>query len=110
MKKFNVIIENINRREFVSYDVIPYFVRCYKALKKCEKKPSSFEEFKKFVEDRSRYMFWCRCEYEIILTSWPPSKKGLDDGKKIDVHWQIMMNIDIITDIVMKECLGRKDK
>ena len=49
MKKFNVIIENINRRDFVSYDVIPYFVRCYKALKKGEKKPSSFEEFKKFV-------------------------------------------------------------
>ena len=108
MKKFNVIIEDINRREFVSYDVIPYFVRCYKALKKCEKKPSSFEEFKKFVEDRSRYMFWCRCEYEVILSSWPPSKNGLDDGKKIDVHWQIMMNIDIITDIVMKECNSLK--
>lgn len=104
MKSFNVIVEDINRGEFVPYDVIPYFVRCYRELKKSDDVPVSIDEFKKFVEDKSRYMYWSRCEYEVILSSWPPSKNGVDDGKKIDVHWQVMMNIGLIAEIVMDEC------
>lgn len=107
MKQFNVIFHDTNEGDFIKYDVIPYFVRCYKNKKKQKNKelPSTFEEFKKFVENESRYMFWSRCEYELILSSWPPIKNERE--KKIDIHWQIMMNIDNITDIVMNECLKK---
>lgn len=110
MRSFNVIVEDINRKEFVPYDVVPYFVNCYKALKKSDEKPSTLDEFKKFVKSKSLYMYWSRCEYEIILSSWPPSKNGLDDGVKVDVHWQIMMNLDIVSEIVMDECIHPKMK
>ena len=39
MKEFNVIIYEPNRKQFEPYDVIPYFVKCYKKLRrKCKEK------------------------------------------------------------------------
>ena len=96
MKQFNVIVEDINSRQFVSYDVIPYLVDRYKEAKT---KPKTFEEFKVFVKKESMYQWWSRCEYEVILKSWPTG----NIEKKIDVHWQVMMNIDIIAEILMEE-------
>lgn len=96
MKQFNVIVEDINSRKFIPYDVIPYLVHRYKEAKT---KPKTFEEFKVFVEKESMYQWWSRCEYEIVLKSWPTG----NIEKKIDVHQQVMMNIDIITKILMNE-------
>ena len=62
---------------------------------------SLFEEFKKFVESNSMYMYWSRCEYEVILLDWPNQKTH----KKIDIHWQIMNNIDLVTNILMENVL-----
>ena len=84
-----------------------------------------------WIRDRSHYMFWGRCEYECLLASWPfgsyKMKEKLKefltpdfdiedltqsinfyniiiaDMHKIDVHEQIMMNIDVITDILFEE-------
>ena len=103
MKKFNVIVEDINRKEFIPYDVIPYLVDCYKKIKNKDEIPVSVSDFREFVKRKSMYQWWCRCEYEVLLDSWP----NKDIEKKIDVHWQIMMNLDIITDIVMDECRGQ---
>lgn len=94
MKSFNVIWENFNARKFEPYNIMPYFINKYI---KAENKPKTFDEFKKFIESESMYMFWGRCEYEIIISDWPPSGKE----EKWDIHRQIMMNIDIITEILM---------
>lgn len=86
--------------------------------------PKTFNEFKQFIKDKSQYQFWSRCEYEIVLSPWPyilaPNegydtskendvetwkehwKKHLESCDKWDIHDQIMMNIDIITELVMK--------
>lgn len=96
MRKFNVIIEDVNRREFIPYNVIPYLVKQYKEAKN---KPTAFEEFKTFIEKESKHQWWARCEYEVILKEWPTGQRE----EKIDVHWQVMMNIDIITEILMEE-------
>lgn len=101
MKHFNVIIEDINSRKFIPYDVIPYLVQCYHEEKD---KPETIEEFKTFIERHSKYQWWSRCEYEIVLKSWPTG----DVEKKIDVHQQVMMNIDIIVEILMEEINGTK--
>ena len=34
MKQFNVIVEDVNSRKFISYDVIPYLIHCYKETRK----------------------------------------------------------------------------
>ena len=100
IKSFNVINFNFNSNEFEAYDVMPYLVGCYKNEKK-NKRPVTFDEFNKFVESNSMYMYWSRCEYEVILLDWPNQKTH----KKIDIHWQIMNNIDLVTNILMENVL-----
>ena len=121
MKEFYVINHDINSGNFIKYNIMPYLIESYR---KSKDKPKTVEEFKEFIKKKSMYQWWSRCEYEIILSPWPyktsPSerydKKGENDieawkqhweshlktCKKIDVHWQVMMNLDIITEILMK--------
>ena len=94
MKSFYVIVYDINRKTFVPYDIIPYLEKCYYEE---TNKPKTLEEFKDFVKNQSMYRWWSRCEYEIILESWPSTNVN----EKWDVHRQVMMNIDIITSILM---------
>ena len=97
MRQFNVILWDINRRDFVPYDIIPYFVREYEYAVERKTEPKTTEEFKEFVVRWGRYQFWARCEYEIVLTDWPILKTQ----KKIDVFEQIKMNLDLIVELVM---------
>ena len=99
MKQFNVIIEDINSKKFVPYDVMPYLVQCYYEAGETDDRPGTIEEFKTFIERHSMYRWWSRCEYEIVLQSWP---KG-DIENKIDVYLQVKMNIDVITKLLMDE-------
>ena len=120
MKEFNVIVYNVNSKKFEPYNIIPYLVSCYNKKKE---KSQTFDEFKEFVRNESMYQWWSRCEYEIILGPWPyttsPSerydkkgednieawkehwKKHLNECQKIDVHDQVMMNLDVITSLVI---------
>lgn len=97
MEKFNVIIENINSRKMQPYDVIPYLVSEYQEAKD---KPTTFEEFKEFVKRKAQYQWWGRCEYEIIISEWPNPLNR--EGEKWDVYQQLMMNLDIVTNLLIK--------
>lgn len=99
MKSFNVIVEDVNTREFIPYDIIPYLISQYENSKN---KPTTFKEFKEFIIKEAKYQWWGRCQYEIILDSWPTG----NNREKIDVYWQITMNIDIITEIIMEEIVN----
>lgn len=135
---FNVIVHGYNCKGVKAHDIMPYLMNCYKETKKSKrawkKTPVTFEEFKQFVTDESRYMYWARCEWECLIGHWPfGSKKmtedlvkyvrehlhanfDLDDWKfnidvcniviadmeKIDIYWQIMNNIDVVTKLLME--------
>lgn len=94
---FYVINEDVNAKEFKKYNVMPYFVNCYNEAK-VKDRPKTFEEFKDFVECKSMRMYCCRCEYEIVLKSLI----GFAEDEKIDVDWQVKMNIDLITELLMQ--------
>lgn len=96
MREFNVIVEDINSKKFIPYNVIPYLEKCYYEEKD---RPSTLDEFKTFIERYSMYQWWSRCEYEIILKDWPSGSTE----KKIDVHQQVMMNINVVAEILMRE-------
>lgn len=95
MNSFYAIVYDINRKTFIPYDVIPYLKKCYY---EAADKPETLEEFKNFVERQSMYQWWSRCEYEIILSDWPSQCQQ----KKIDVHYQIMANLDAVTKVLME--------
>ena len=97
------------------------------------KKPSNKKELKNWIINISTYKFWSKCEYEFLMGAWPFGSYKMDedimeylnnnpdfniknfndnidftniiirDMYKIDVHEQILMNIDIITDILAVE-------
>ena len=102
IKSFNVILYDVNRKIFIKYDVLPYFISCYKEKRK--EKPKTFEEFKSFVMAKSQYMYWARCQYEIILSDWPCSNTTY----KLDVHEQIMNNIDLVTVLLMNNVIKKE--
>ena len=99
-------------------------INLYRDALKHWKVPETFEEFKQFVKVESLHQFWSRCEYEIVLGPWPyvssPSegydkskendldawkqhwKKHLQSCDKLDIHDQIMMNLDVVTQLVME--------
>lgn len=115
---FNVIVWDFNKQKFVPYDILPHLRDClnkrkeifenYRKTEEYKKSehpdenlifPSTFDELKEFIRKESVCKWWARCEYEIILVDWPNHTKS----EKIDVYWQIMQNIDIITNILYKE-------
>ena len=98
MKQFNVLLWDINKRELTTYDVLPYFRKRYKDLKKKDR-PSTKEQWTEFVRIEGMYMYWSRCEYDIIISDWPSKTKEF----KIDVWQQIENNLDLVVDILMSE-------
>ena len=100
MNQFNVLNWGINRNELEPYDVLPYFRKCYEECKKKDR-PKTANEWEEFIRRKGMYMFWSRCEYEIIISPWPPQKKNV--SVKIDVWQQIEMNLDLIVELLMNE-------
>lgn len=46
------------------------------------------------------YYFWAKCEYEVIVSGWPP-REGSD--RKIDIYTQLKENWDIFKELVFRE-------
>ena len=96
-KEFKVITWAFNEDKMEWYDVIPYFVRMYKSIKKSVDRPKTFEEFKSFVKKEGYYLFWAKCEWEVIVHGWPVYKAD----HKMDVWEQIENNLDNVVEILM---------
>ena len=129
-KKFNVLLRDFNKKKPIHYDVLTYFRREWAERYK-DIPVKTKEDLKKWIKDLSQYQFWSRCEYEFLIAKWPfggwqltedmekfiATNPDLKDNKTnidmcniitkemdvIDVHEQIMMNIDIVTDILYDE-------
>ena len=89
-----------------------------------KKYKDNFEEFANSIRDSLQYYYWSKCEYETIITSWPPyieneeldrlnkekaerikesgkfyrTSVQLNVGHKIDIYTQVMMNWDRFID------------
>ena len=55
------------------------------------------EKFAEKLESAARYCFWCRCEYEVVISEWPPvNRERFPDRKevaiKVDIFSQLQMN------------------
>lgn len=94
---FNVILFDFNSGRFIPYNVIPYLIQ---ELNKLKEAPDSFDTLKERILGISMYQWWARCQYEIILGDWPNNQVN----QKIDVHYQINNNIDILTKLILNFC------
>lgn len=103
IEPYYVIVWNFNKDQIDKYNIMDYLIECYKETKKSKKliTPQTFEECKKFILDKSIYMFWSRCEYECIVHGFSFKKNKY----KLDVYQQIEMNIDVITKHFMNQII-----
>ena len=56
-----------------------------------------------FEEEMRRYLmyyYWSKCEWEVIISHWPPRQDARD--VKIDVYDQVMLNWDVFREYVWK--------
>lgn len=84
-----VFVEDVNRQGIVPFNVFhhPGFLDgCVKAACKAR----DIETFGKLVRRELHYYYWAKCEWEIVLTCWPPYDKF--PSAKVDVSKQIEMN------------------
>lgn len=54
----------------------------------------------KQLDRQCMYYFWSKCEYEVIVSAWPP-REGSD--RKIDIYTQLKENWDIFRELVFRE-------
>lgn len=117
MKQFNVLIEDNGK--FKPYDIMPYLKHSFDQLLEriqeygesdYRKYPNTNEEIKEWIKRALQYQYWARCQYEMILSPWPPytNEKGEeiiknDKSRKIDIYEQCLMNIDTIVRIFIED-------
>ena len=98
-------------------------------IKKIKKEKLTKEAFAEKVDNLLRYCFWARCEYEIVITSWPTfiekneafrisdefAKRdhyrevvNLDVGEKVDIYTQVKLNFDLFLNYLWENLYGNK--
>lgn len=111
-QEFNVLEFNFTTRKLDHYDVLPYFRREWKSKKYDsfgKSKVKNKAQLKEWIMKAAHYQFWSRCEYEFLIGPWPYKEDKLKEELiKVDVFQQIMINIDIVTDILYKEFFKAK--
>lgn len=101
MIEYKVITWNFNTDRIEHYDIMPYLYRRLEEKRKKRQialKDLTLERLKEFIDIESRYQFWARCQYEVILSSWPLKENG--HKYKMDVYEQIHMNLDNIAKLM----------
>ena len=84
---WNVWIWNFNMDRLETYDVGRRLVTSVES-ERPSALPRSYEELDSYLLREVRYYFWAKCEYEMIVHSWPELK----NEKKVDVYDQLMLN------------------
>lgn len=68
-------------------------------IKKARKKMKSRNDLKEWLNREFMHYFWCKSEHEMLVGDcWI---KNLDSLLKVDVYYQLQMNLDNITDYVI---------
>ena len=129
---WKVFRENPNSRVIEEFDIFRHssFV---KDVQKLLKENVTKEEFSEKLRRILIYYFWCKSEWEVVITSWPPyiDKAELDRlgkkyeeyhnnyghypycldvrptvGEKVDIYSQVMLNWDHFVDYVWQHKEG----
>lgn len=94
--EWNVIEYNINSRSLDVYNVFWHFGFLNDTKKNAKKNKDNKEEFLSNLKRDAMYYFWSKCEWEIVVSSWPTG----DAEEKIDVYDQLAFNWDKFSEYV----------
>lgn len=96
---WNVIHFNINARKMEAYNILAHtsFRKDIADMMLCRRK--TFDER---LKRTAQYYFWARCEWEVIISEWPPAPPERNVEEKVDVFSQLNLNWDRFADYVWK--------
>ena len=83
-------------------------------LDECKKWARKYKDdkflFTEAVKRSMMYYFWARCEWEVVVSGWPPSP--LNKDSKVDAYEQIVKNWDAFADYIWDHAaeLRRREK
>lgn len=98
------VIESPNAKSFKKINIFHYSNFIYDLEKVLSKHPTK-EALSSELRYLLKYYFASKCEYEIIISSWPPDKiYPLEE--KVDVFDQINLNWDNFVDYIWQHCFA----
>ena len=93
--EWNVFRYDCNSRKIETFNI---FVGTFlKDVEKLLKQKISREEFGAQLKSALMYMYWARCEYEVLIKPWIGSE---DVEEKVDIYTQVMLNWQHFCDYV----------
>ena len=92
---WNVYYHSINSREIKIHNVFDHY-RFYEDVKKAYDHCKAKEEFAESVINSLRYYYWCKAEWEVLIS--PYVGGAIDEGIRVDISDQVINNWDIFID------------
>ena len=101
-----VYAEDFNGRRIDEYDVFDHSGFAEDVKKAYRKHRTDFDAFSEAVHGSLFYYFRSKCEWEVIVSSWPPTDRVPE--RKVDVYEQVMLNWDVFVRYVWHQAHARK--
>lgn len=98
--KWFVIRFDPNKNEMCDYNIFNHGSFCEFVKNTFELYKNDPVAFKDNLRKCVLYFFWAKCEYEIIISEWPPRADGKNCSKKIDIYEQVIKNFALFADYV----------
>lgn len=95
--KWNVFYYDINKHEITTFNIFNHG-RFNEDVQKNLKMTKDKNEFARKLKYDLMYYFWCKAEYEVIVSPWCDSINT--ESVKVDIYTQVMNNFDIFVDYV----------
>lgn len=105
--EWNVLVYDFNKKQVKPFNIFNSdFVKSLSIYLNNLNTPINLEDIKTYIDKWARYNYWSRTEFEINISDMFSQCQSV----KVDVYYQIKMNIDRILDYVVKELKIRYDK
>ena len=102
-----VYVDDFNNRCIEKHNVFDHTGFREDIQKIYKKYKDDFDSFSEEVRKSLAYFYWSKCEWEIVLSPWPPRDNFREE--KIDVYEQVMLNWDNFIKYVWEMAHARKN-
>lgn len=105
---WRVFVYDFNGKRIGEYDIFEHYRFAEDVRKAYKKHRNDHDAFCESVRKSLAYYFWSKCEWEVILSAWPPSDRVPE--RKVDVYEQVMLNWNVFIEYVWYQAHARKTK
>lgn len=96
MLEWYVYYGDFNAKKIESYNIFNHGGFILDCKKNYKANGDNREEFIERMRKDLMYWFWSKCEWEVVIVSWPEGR----GETKIDVYDQVMLNWKLFSDYV----------